>query len=323
MRITERRLRHLIRETPLIEVEYTADDIESLGALSLRGQRVTIGESKLRQLIRESLLAENLAGFVSKTQGKDYRSTVYDPTFEKEPSDTERSPKSLARSIKTSWKEEADHAFMDSLVKVHWFKLTDDWHKNFVNFMGMSRKNEISTMGYLPGDSDTRLRSMWGECGVIVKGRTTLAANSMNAMLTGYSADSNDGVRKKYSSSGLPKRSTFFASKKADQYDYSSSDYILDRESFDASMQDTNELIVDNWKPVGFVTTTPDLLNDLAQAVHVVGKRDWRKMGRNHHAELLGQALTAIEYGLPIYDQKQRMIPDDEIQRALKGEYYD
>ena len=38
----------------------TFDALKSLGALSLRGQRVTIGESTLRQLIRESLLAESM-----------------------------------------------------------------------------------------------------------------------------------------------------------------------------------------------------------------------------------------------------------------------
>lgn len=279
-----------------------------------------ITEAQLRKLIREELLNDGLPGFMDRTAGQDFSSPKWDPTFELEPAKPESSPKKRARSVKQAWNIEADHKFIDSLTKVHWFK-DSEWRESFPMLMTISGKNEISTMGYLPG---SRLKCDWGTMGVIVRGRTTLAANSMNAILSGFSGDIPDEVRKKYRSSGIPKRPTFFSSRPQGDFDFGSRDYILDRESFDESMQGDNELIIGNWRPIGAVLQGKDLLETIDHAAKVLGGKDWRKvpegMPQFHWATIVGQVRSAMEWDLPVYDSDMRRLPEDSLQRALAGE---
>ena len=75
-----------------------------------------ITESQLRRIIREELLDETLQGFRDRTSNIEYSGNFYDPTFEADPTS-----KKLARDVKRAWNEEADHSFMDSIIKIHWF----------------------------------------------------------------------------------------------------------------------------------------------------------------------------------------------------------
>lgn len=209
-----------------------------------------INESQLRRIVRDLLLAEDLAGFMEKTKNISYRGFIQDPTFDL---DWNKKNKPAARSVKQIWSEEADHDFMAGVIKIHWFKRAGLQEK-LQNFLNMPGKNEISTMGYLP-DSETFM-SNWGPIGVVVKGRTTLAANEMSTLLSGYGEKVSPEISGKYVSSGTPKRSTFF---KGTTYDVDSSagEYILDRASFNSKMQGGNEFIVANWTPVGVAVSSP------------------------------------------------------------------
>lgn len=277
----------------------------------------------LRKLIREAIIAEDLEGFLSRTQGFDYigstDSPTDDPTFEKEHPIT-KDQKQMARKIKSIWNEEADHQFMDSVIKIHFFK-PFAWKDTFPAFMNMSRKNEISTLGYLP--STKKFDSHWGPFGVIVKGRTTLAANSMNAILSGYTGQLPGEVSSKYKSSGVPKRPTFFSSNPRFEFDYSAHDYILDASSFKEELQGYNEFIVKHWKPVGVIIMKDNLAEDIAIAAQVIGKRPWRRMTPSPYVELMGQVVTSLEHNLPIHDKFMNRIPDQKLQLALRGEFDD
>ena len=217
-----------------------------------------ITESKLRRIIREELLEESYQGFIDRTRNLSYSVDFkQNPTFEEKPIEKE-----MARTVKRIWNEEADHAFMDSIVKIHWIRAFNDRTAvaKIRDFLSISRRNDLATTGYLP-DSDEFVAD-WGLYGVVVKGRTTFAANNMETIASGYGKRIPDDVRQKYASSGVPKRPTMFREiekilgpmSKAD-------DYILDRESFDTEGQQVaggirqNELIVDNWRPIAIIRT--------------------------------------------------------------------
>ena len=209
-----------------------------------------ITEAQLRQIISD-FLTEDLAGFMDKTKGVSYRGFVQDPTFDL---DWNKKNKAAARSVKQIWAEEADHKFMERTIKIHWFKRAGLQEK-LQNFLNMSRKNEISTMGYLPG-SETFMAN-WGPIGVQVQGRTTLAANRMSTLMSGYGGSLPPETADKYTSSGVPRRSTFFFGTAARGETSYADEYILDRASFDAAQQGGNEFIVANWTPVGVALASP------------------------------------------------------------------
>jgi len=210
--------------------------------------RITQGQ--LRSVIRE-VLTEDLAGFMDKTQNISYRGFVQDPTFDL---DWNKQNKAAARSVKQIWTQEADHEFMESVIKIHWFKRAGLQEK-LQRFLNMSGKNEISTMGYLPG-SETFM-SNWGPIGVQVQGRVTLAANRMSTLLSGYGERLSPEIAGKYASSGVPRRGTHFAGTVAGGHSSLADEYILDRASFKSDMQGGNEFIVGNWTPVGVAVSGP------------------------------------------------------------------
>ena len=202
----------------------------------------------IRQLIREILLEDFESWITATKSGPAY---VDIQTAEMPSKGRARGP----RDIKRIWNQHADHQFFDSLIKVHWLSSynldmrqmnADRLIKSIINGTG---RDEISTMGYLPG---ARLGSMWGRYGVIIQGRTTLAANDMDVLLTGEHPGNYPSARKKWKSSGFPRRASNFQP-------YMASNYILDRSSFDTLKTDGNELVVDNWKAVGFVVSDPDI----------------------------------------------------------------
>ena len=196
----------------------------------------------IRQFIREILL-EDFESWKAATKNAG-------PYIDVQTSDMPNKDRARApRNVKHTWNQHADHSFFDSLIKVHWLSgyLLDYQQKSPVgmikSIVNATGKDEISTMGYLPG---SRLSTMWGRYGAIIQGRTTLAANDMDVLLTGEYPKGYAPARKKWKSSGFPRRPSSFQP-------YMASTYILDRDSFDELETDYNELVVDNWKVVGFV----------------------------------------------------------------------
>jgi hypothetical protein len=129
---------------------------------------------------------------------------------------------------------------MKSLNKVHWFQSGSGLSVRFKWFLNNSGKDEITTSAYLSG---TPMFSVWGNVGVLVDGYVTLAANSMDSIISGYSHEYLPDMLNKYKSSGVPKRAGVFDVPLAPR-----TDFVLDSASFKPSMWADNEFIVDNWK---------------------------------------------------------------------------
>jgi len=245
-----------------------------------------ITEAQLRRIIREEL-NEDLQGFLRRTADINYGGDPdMDPTFEKDPEF--RPP---ARSVKQAWAAEADHDFMSGVVKIHWLKAAKGEKIRAV--VGASGRDEISTMGYISGpySSGPDGWDAWGRYGLVIQGRTTLAANDMNYLFSGYHKNIPADVREKYKSSGLRKRAIGFDKWKAEGY-------ILDKASFDRSKQGENEFIVAGWKVVGFVMSESGAAK-LSKAVREGGGyEEWQADEWN---DILG---TVEELGIPYLARK-------------------
>jgi hypothetical protein len=261
-----------------------------------------ITKAHLRQIIREALL-EDLAGFIDRTKDIDYMHTLDDPTFD-DPYYKDSPYKTQAKVVKRAWAAEADHEFMKSLIKVHWLS---GWNVGWAlnDLLSLPRNNEIATMGYLPGEG--RVTSSWGKAGVIVQGRVTLAANDMEAITSGYFKNVPQDVISKYKSSGTPRRALKFN-------DLTSGEYILDRESFKPDMSRHNELIVDNWKPVGIV-----IAYERQEFLDAIRNSPRPKEG-NPPGPLLEYTAHVLKPNLPIYDENMKLVDRQEIEKALRGE---
>ena len=137
----------------------------------------------IRLLIRE-MLSEDLQSFLDKTVGFSYSAyTEGDPTFEQYPEE-----RKVARKLKSAWEQEADHAFMDSVTKIHWMR--EPSRASIMAFVNGSKKDEISTMGYLNKVGSFR-NFGWGSIGFRIEGRTTIASNDMDELYTGYFGGAN------------------------------------------------------------------------------------------------------------------------------------
>jgi hypothetical protein len=227
--------------------------------------------SILRQFISE-ILTEDLEGFVKDTSGIMYAAgSTAVATLDK-------GTENKSKEVKRLWAKNADHAFMKSLNKVHWFQSGSSLALRLKWFLNSSGKDEVATSAYLPG---TSMKSSWGSVGVLLDGRVTLAANSMDTIVSGYSGDFY-GMEDKYKSSGTPKRSGVFGTVFSP-----SSDYVLDSASFNPSEFADNEFIVDNWKVKALV----------------VGRSS------NEYPNALGQVISlAKQNGIPILNEKGDVI---------------
>lgn len=209
-----------------------------------------------------SILVEDLQGFIDDTRGISYGSgSSAQLEFDK-------IAMNFAKRAKKAWVKNADHAFMKSLTKVHWFEQGTALSVRLKWFLDSQGKDEVSTSAYLPNQE---LKSLWGDVGVILDGRVTLAANDMDTILSGYASEHLPSTLEKYKSSGVPKRSGVFGIAHS-----RASDYVLDRASFkQTNLLSDNEFIVDNWKVNALVLgenykdTDPDYLKrvlDLAKS---------------------------------------------------------
>ena len=250
-----------------------------------------ITERQLHRIIREEL-NENLQGFLQRTSDISYGGDPdVDPTFESDPD-----ARASARDVKRAWAEEADHQFMDSVTKIHWMK--NPSHQNMQRMLDGGR-DEISTMGYISGpyrSGPAGMDNVWGKIGLVVQGRTTLAANSMDTIYSGYHKNIPSGVRDKYRASGLRKRPMGFSR-------WKSEDYILDAASFDASGQGENEFIVAGWKVVAVVLTERQF-QDVQTALDGDDALPWQLR------EWTENFKTIRDLGIPYLKRKHKNLAD-------------
>lgn len=202
-----------------------------------------ITESKLRRIIREEILGESLEGFLQRAKDISYSASHENPTFEDNPS-----ARIGSKGVKRAWaeevKESGSRSFFDKeLLKIHW--MSDGSEKNIHALVASRGRDEIATMGYLPGTGVPTSRG-WGRFGLVIQGWTTLAVNNMDYVYSGFHNKQDPSIKAKYKSSGVPKRASFFNSG-------SRSAYILDKDSFSVMDQGLNELIVANWRVSGAV----------------------------------------------------------------------
>ena len=263
-----------------------------------------VAESLLREYVREKLILEDPMGFVHDLAGtSDEFGEEGEMFFGGNPG------KGGGKAIKRAFADNADHTWLATLNTVHW---KDPY---ILDKLQNSNKDELSTSMSLPGDN--LLKSIYGNVGLWVKGRITLATNDQDTLYSGNEGDyrpkmdaDQEELRKylhKKDSSGINKLPT--VSKDYSQYgnlkpgnEYSEKlarniPYVLDQSTWDPSQtrSSTNEALVDNWKAVGIVVGK----DDLAKSVKAMTDRDWA-------IEAIGVTrkifMLARDYGVPIYD---------------------
>lgn len=224
------------------------------------------------------------------------------------------------KAIKRAFNANADHAWLATLNTVHW---KDPY---ILDQLQDSSKDELSTSMSLPGDR--LLKSQFGDVGLWIKGRITLATNDQDNLYsgneqdykpkTGLDPDEKDmeALRKylhRKDSSGINKLpqvskdySRYGNLKPGDPYAEElarRTPYVLDQSTWDPDQtySSTNEALVDNWKAVGIVAGT----DDLVKSVKAVADRDW---GREAIGVTRKIFTLARDYGVPIYDVNRNML---------------
>ena len=193
-----------------------------------------ITESQLRHVIRQTLF-EDMKGFKDATKDIEFGARIAGNDVP------------MQKNVKRIWSQQADHQFMKSLVKVHWFgnRTVSSYVKRVEWFVSSGGKDEISCAAYLPWQ---HIQGNWGEFGVMLQGHVTLAANNMDVLQTGYITDISDEQMQKWKSSGVPKRPRLFVPQSV------SDNYILNAKDFKAKQRVGsfgNEVILDNWHVTG------------------------------------------------------------------------
>ncbi len=213
------------------------------------------------------------------------------------------------KAIKRAFAKNADHAWLATLNTVHW---KDPY---ILDQLQNSSKDELSTSMSLPGDN--LLKSIYGNVGLWIKGRITLATNDQDTLYSGNEGDyrpkqdaDQEELRKylhKKDSSGINKLPT--VSKDYSRYgnlkpgnEYSEKlargiPYILDQSTWDPSQthSSTNEALVDNWRAIGIVVGK----DDLVKSVEAMSGRDWAVEAAGVTSKIF---KLARDYGIPIYD---------------------
>ena len=255
----------------------------------------------IRWLIRE-ILSEDRRGFMDRTANVRYArpmntlSYSVDSTFHDKPDS-----KLAAREVKRAWAAEADHEFMNSVTKVHWIK--DNIPSAIRSLVASDGRDEVSTMGYRRAP----YKSNWADIGLRLDGRTTLAANDMNKIFSGYRRRlSPDVIEKFRKTSGVPRRASAFDPETGKAF-------IFDSESFDPKGVGNNEFIVDNWKVTGVVFST-DGESTLGTLLEVDKDTSWYR----HYISVWLPVLKVIEeLKLPYVNKTQGALAKKVL--ALEG----
>jgi hypothetical protein len=224
--------------------------------------------------------------------------------------------KEAAREIKRAFANNADHQFLATLDTVHW---TGDFY-GMENLKGKS-KDELSATMAAPGENfDNPL-----DYGLWIKGRITLASNEQDNLYSGFYRDygpgaegSEEEVAHRDKSSGRNKRPTISKSYKnygklerGNEYMEKMANnipYILDQATWDPSKtKSNNEALVDNWKPVGIILTRHDEINIMSGLDYIEGTKE--DVEESMSAGVIKKImLTAIEFGVPVYDTEREIL---------------
>jgi len=261
----------------------------------------------LRQYIRRILLEDAFdfakeAGQLQSTGELDMPNNVGNATS-----------KGSRRKVKDLFRKHADHGWLASnITTVHWVR--DD--VVLEDLVGKG-KDEISTSMSKAGTPVTW--HDYGAFGLWVKGHITLAANSMNDIVSGHFRDygptdappedqwmnpdkvSPEKFKQQQSSSGINKQP-----KSVDKFrQYSSMDdnkknreifnkkylskfpYILDADTWEEPGRFPNEALVDNWRATGIIIADPDKVERLEDT------------SGYFYRKITG---IASKFGVPLYD---------------------
>jgi len=282
--------------------------------------------NRLRNLIKEILL-ESLESFKDATADISFDHDKKDPYFK---TDLGRENVKKARAVKQAWAAHSDREFFKDLIKIHWFSNqhmfyhrkspVNIWLSLAINFFKIPHDNEISVCGYRR-DKDIPIVLGWGRLGVEVQGWTTLAANEMDSIASGYhgSSDTDEdsealrariakgpitSFRNDGSSPSFKKNVSRRPSRFGDPY--AVDQYALDANSFKTRLADSyspgNELIIDHWTPIRWVIEQEYLTS----------------LMRRPNLEKMNALLSLIEKSnLPLVDLSLTTIDTKELRTAL------
>jgi len=232
-------------------------------------------EQHLRLLIRGILEARS--DFEQGTQGINYFSDFNDPLFVRPESRKNIEP---AKQVKRAWAVAVDvieddeyvegqpaprlskaRLWIQSLHKITWMPREGDVLEHLYKFLNdTDRRGEIACSLTVPGQELERPPG-WGWLGVEVEGWVTLAAESMNALMTGYFRDVPHWQHNRFTSSGSPRRPTRFNAQLGSKYIVGPEDAPKLLEPMDAS-----EALVANWVPkrivIDYNAATGDLMDN-------------------------------------------------------------
>ena len=236
-----------------------------------------ITETQLRKIIREIIL-EGRSDFERATQDIKYTSDFDDPLFVNPDSKKYVEP---ARNVKQAWAMAVDKIEEDEYVagerppkisrarrwiqdlhKITWMPYEGDILGHLYKFLNdTDRRGEIACSLTVPGQELERA-PRWSWLGVEVDGWVTLAAESMDALLTGYIGRAPHWQHTKFSNSGSPRKPTQFNPELGTKYIFGPEDAPKLIEPMDYA----SEALVANWVPkrivIDYNAATGDLMHD-------------------------------------------------------------
>lgn len=247
-----------------------------------------ITEGQLRRVVR-GIIHEDLQSFIDAATAADinYNASPGDPLLVHP---RNKGVKRQARTLKDLWRQHSDQSSFKGLTFVHWFS-SEAVIPEFVHAGG---RDELSTSISAPDRPIDFTR--WGLIGIQVRGWVTFAGNNMNQMMTGYMDKVKAKDRVRYGKAGLPKRPLETIPSSWESFALEAGDL-----HFDPSQ--TNEAIVDNWRPVAWVVSG--------------GIRDFfeSKRRRGEREALLTMIETMKDSGLPIIDLDREKIEITDLER--------
>ena len=264
----------------------------------------------LREYIRE-LLAEDAMGFVhdlAAASGEDL--TFFLPRIDTTAvgRQSPNLPKAAGKAIKRAFNANADHGWLATLDTVHW---TSDLET--LPQLATKSKDELSVTMTLPSED---FPPETGEYGLWIKGRITLATNDMDTLYSGHQKDYGPGkegteeeVAHRDRSSGRNKRPTvskdysrYGQLERGNEYHEEMArniPYVLDKTMWDPDDWNSNEALVDNWRPIGLVLTYDDQAYAIQNMSDIKTQEDIEEFAIGITKQIM---LTALNIGVPIYD---------------------
>jgi len=268
----------------------------------------TANEGLVRECIR-ALLTEDPMGFVHdlSAASDEFGEWEGQEFFGGNPG------KGGGRAIKRAFNANADHQWLSTQDTVHWGDVY-----GFEDLIGKG-KDELSATMTLPGEPFTpagKTTGLW------IKGRITLAANDMDQLYSGHSweygigkslggdykevshRDKSSGRNKRpttskdYSRYGNLKRGDEFAEKMARNMPY-----VLDQSTWHKGIAgETNEALVDNWKPIGIVVGK--WVEPIKLSVQSLSDKKFKDNAGVNAPGVIGKIFKlATELGIPIFDR--------------------